>query len=91
MGEEELDKIVFAPDPGHQEFCGDEDGPSSAHRLGSKCGLPVAWPGRGRDAVQEGCAMEGSNAGHRSHAWSLGQRYSWLPQHHSACRDKRGL
>lgn len=91
MGEEELDQIVFAPDLGYQGVCGDEDGPRSAHRLGYECGSPVAWLSRGRDAVQEECATGGSNAGHKSHAWSLGERYSWLPQHHSACKVKRGL
>jgi len=68
---EGLGKTVFTPDPGHQEFCGDEDGPSSAHGLGSECVSAAAWPGRGRDAAQEeGCAQGVSNAGHQSHAWS---------------------
>lgn len=91
MGEEELDKIVFTPDLGHREVCGDEDGPRSAHRLEYEYGSPVAWPSRGRATVQEGCATGDSNAGHQSHDWSLGERYSWLPQHHSSPRDKRAL
>ena len=68
---EGLGKTAFAPDPGHREVCGDEDGPRSAHGLGSECGSPAAWPGRGRDAAQEEeCAQGLSNAGHQSHAWS---------------------